>query len=71
MICIEADGYGGYKVKVSEPGTGSRGYSVHANDYKEAIRAVEHYYHKPYHDWKKPPKNCPFCRRMKEEGGKR
>jgi len=69
MICIEADGYGGYKVKVSEPGTGSRGHSVHANNYSEAIQAVGHYYHKPWHE--KPRRNCPFCRRMKEEERKR
>ena len=57
MIAIE-QAYNQYRVKVSEPGTGMRGYSIVVADLAAAIRCVKHYYAKT-HDRRR----CDFCKK--------
>lgn len=61
MISIERRGIG-YSVKISEPGTGMRGYRVPAKDVLDCMFAVQHY----YADHANEP-HCPLCRKSAKE----
>lgn len=56
--------YRGYKVKVSNPGTGVRGYSFTARDLDEAHQALDHYYGKNHGEGRE---DCPTCRLVAKE----
>ncbi len=62
MLAIEKDG-NKYKLKVSEPGTGWRGYSVFAENLTEVKTAVGHYFALP-RQCRRP---CPLCRKTEQE----
>jgi hypothetical protein len=51
----------GYSILLSEPGTGTRGIRVQAENVAEIVETVQHYYTEPYHREGRP--NCPLCRR--------
>lgn len=57
----------GYKLKFSNPGTGTRGFTAFAVDLTETKIALDHYYGKPLH----AKNNCPLCREMEREEQKR
>ncbi len=72
MITISRKGTG-FAVKVSEPGTGWRGYTVQARNLNEAIKATRHYYGSSASN--DDPENyrahindddpdCPLCRKL-------
>ena len=67
MISISIDPRG-YALKISEPGTGWRGYTVIANDLDEVHLAIDH-----YHGDGDPPhafetrRRCPLCRQIETE----
>ena len=69
MVSVERN-WNGFKVRISEPGTGMRGYSVLARDMDEAKLALEHYY-PPNGGNKKHPiggrNDCPLCRLIQKE----
>jgi hypothetical protein len=65
MLSISRHG-NGFRVKISEPGTGWRGFSVQARDRKEVHECVDHYYshrNARQHCGNQRKKVCPFCRK--------
>jgi len=53
----------GYKVKVSWPGTGQRGYNVHANDIDAIHEVIDHYYAHNGGHAREPVETCPLCQK--------
>ena len=68
MITITHEG-NGYKIKLSWPGTGTRGYNVHANDVNEIHAALDHYYMHNDHYKIEPADNCLLCRSGRHKRG--
>jgi hypothetical protein len=62
MVTIE-NYNNGYRLKFSNPGTGTRGFSVKAADLTEVKIALDHYYDKPTH----AASNCPLCREVERD----
>lgn len=65
MIAFKRSGRG-FQVKVSEPGTGMRGYSLHCLDLSECQASLMHYYGLPGHP-SEAEANCPFCRAIAKD----
>lgn len=65
MLTITRAG-AGYSVKISEPGTGWRGYRVYAATVREIRETIDHYYGNEVRHWGKR-RNCPLCRSMRDE----
>lgn len=60
MIKISHDSPG-FKVVISEPGMGVKGYSVRARNLAEVHAAIDHY----YGNWHGPSEDdCPLCRHV-------
>ena len=65
MIKIERE-YNVFRVKSSEPGMGTRGFSVKARDISQVVQAIYHYFGAPKgridnHHANAPTKGCPLC----------
>jgi hypothetical protein len=57
-----------FTLKISEPGTGWRGFSAEARNIGEVITAIQHYYgHAPH--GVSPDSSCPLCRLSQREKG--
>ena len=57
----------GFRVKISEPGTGWRGFSIQASNVKEVHECLDHYYRERngrQHCDCRRKKVCPLCRKM-------
>ncbi len=63
MITISRQGTG-YAVKVSEPGTGWRGYSLQAANLHESINVLRHYYEGGGEHTHDADPFCPLCRKL-------
>lgn len=63
MISIENHN-GGFKLKMSWPGSGFRGHSKKARDLAEVHEAVDHYFgqNATAHHSTGRPETCPLCR---------
>ena len=62
MITISHQG-NGYNVKVSWPGTGQRGYNVHARTVDALHEVIDHYYMHNGHSLREPVETCPLCQK--------
>jgi len=51
----------GYKVAISYPGTGTRGFSVFARNLPAVHLAIDHYYNMAHAREKHP--DCPLCQK--------
>ena len=73
MLTITRDG-NGYKVAASAPGTGWRGFSVHAKNIEEIGECVEHFYRPsgaaglPHSNSAVP--DCPMCADTRRKAAK-
>ncbi len=66
MITIHDDGQQKYKMTFSAPGTGWKGYSVHAFGLRAVKLAIDHHMANPSHN-RGAVKACPLCQMMKAE----
>jgi len=55
----------GYKIKLSNPGSGKRGKSIFAQNVAELHEAIDHYYMATLGHWGEN-ENCPLCRDMQQ-----
>jgi hypothetical protein len=62
MVTIE-NYNNGYRMKFSNPGTGTRGFSVQVADVIEMKIALDHYYGKSLH----ARSHCPLCREVERK----
>lgn len=70
MISFSNDS-GGYAVKISHPGTGTRGKKFHARNVTELHESIDHYYAHGGHHVNGLRETCPLCRdTAKERKGK-
>jgi hypothetical protein len=61
MLKIQRHGTG-FKVSISEPGTGMRGYSVQARKLEQVHETIDHYYGDPH-----ALGTCPLCELQRKE----
>ena len=68
MITISQH-YNKWRMKFSYPGTGTRGYSVDAENFAEIVSALEHHLVPPGHPshCTTERRDCPLCRKSTKE----